>query len=168
MSRLLFSGYAYIEIQGPRVLLFNERCTHYVEYSVIGFEDKVIIRDYRQTGLQAIDFVLDTNDASHFPEDFNGLSRTHIYDMEGGQPMVIELRDGANRRPDYQLWIAVGIDQHIPLHDYELGLVSQMDEKQFAIIALFALEDEAHSSTPYLSLSADPPVRGRLASVASF
>lgn len=47
MSRLIFSGPAEIQIPSPKVLRFLDRQIEFVAYEVVGFEETLLLLDYR-------------------------------------------------------------------------------------------------------------------------
>lgn len=47
MSRLIFSGPAELQIPDPQVLRFLDRQVDFVAYEVAGFEESVLLLDYR-------------------------------------------------------------------------------------------------------------------------
>lgn len=132
MKTILFSDTLLIEIEGPKVLRFVERFSNCVEYSIPGFQkNKVILRDYRQNGLMAIDYVLATNDISRFPDYFNGRAFATIIDSSDDTPMIIELTEPTGNSSNYLLWIAVGLEE-IPVYEYLFGLVEPIGNYRHA------------------------------------
>jgi len=47
MSRLIFSGPAELQVPSPQVLRFLDRQVDFVAYEVAGFEENVLLLDYR-------------------------------------------------------------------------------------------------------------------------
>jgi hypothetical protein len=135
MSKLLFSGSIIITIQGERVLTLQKRHHNYAEYTLAEFDDQIVIYDYRDSGLKAIDHVLTTNNTSYFPNKFNGTAHLTMFDLTDNEPMIIELRDSF-QATTHLLWIAVGLDKQVPIYEYDVGLVQQMDDCHIALLAL--------------------------------
>lgn len=47
MSRLIFSGPAELQVPSPQVLRFLDRQVDFVAYEVVGFEESLLLLDYR-------------------------------------------------------------------------------------------------------------------------
>ena len=47
MSRLIFSGPAELQVPSPQVLRFLDRQVDFVAYEVVGFEESMLLLDYR-------------------------------------------------------------------------------------------------------------------------
>lgn len=139
MFELLFSGIVDVNIQGHHVLRFRKRDEDYVEYTIVGFGDQIVIYDYRKNGLNAIDLVLNTNQTYHFPYEFNESAQLNIFDSTDNNPLVIELRNTC-QIPTHLLWIAVGLDNKVPIYEYDVGLVQQIDDAHIALLALLNIE----------------------------
>jgi hypothetical protein len=135
MLKPIFSEPGYVYIQGPYVLRYINRFETYVEYQVLGFKKKVILRDYRSSGLSAIEHVLAYQDTSHFPDAFNGEAHITIYDLDYDHYLIIELKD-SYANPSFLLWIIIGFDGYVPAYAYDYSLVQKCSESEFALIAL--------------------------------
>ena len=142
MQKEVFSGSALVEIQGDFVLRFLERKSAYVAYRILGLDETILIHDYRQKGLQAIDDVMTSSDMTHFPSSFSGPAFVTIYDTDIEQPVLIVLQDTFDPRPDHTLYIAIGLPDGIPIYRYIFGRVQQIDEQHYALVGLFQPEDE--------------------------
>ena len=140
MQKVAFSSTALVEIQGDSVLRFINREPTYAEYWVLGFDNKILIRDYRINGLRAIDYVLESNDILNFPFDFNGLALVSINGFGNNKPVVIELKDAFNHHPGFKLWIVVGLSERIPFYPYEFSLINQMRDDKYALVAVYSVE----------------------------
>jgi hypothetical protein len=142
METVLFSDTLFVEIEGTKVLRLVERFSDCAEYTIHGFQDKAILRDYRRRGLRAIDYVLATTDINRFPEDFNGLAYATIIDSTDDIPMIIELTEPESDSSNYLLWIAVGIEPAIPIYEYLFGLVEPLDSHHYAFLGVAILDEE--------------------------
>lgn len=158
MAKLIFSGSIKVEVQGSRALRLRERHLDCVEYSVIGFDDQVIIYDFREAGLRAIDEILSSGNASDFPEAINRLAYLTMYDLEDNEPMIIELRDGS-LPVTHLLWIASGLEQEIPIYEYDVGLMQQIDEYRFAILMLLDIEHNGIQISAHSTSSSSPSTK---------
>jgi hypothetical protein len=141
---MIFSDTALVEIQGDLVLRFVgfvDREPTCAEYTVLGFDERVIIRDYRTSGLRAIDHALESRDASGFPNDFNGLAFVQITDLGNDGPVLIKIKDADTYRadPEFKLWIVVGLSEKIPFYPYLFSRVSQTEPNKYALVAIYQL-----------------------------
>lgn len=152
MSDLLFSDSGHVSIEGARVLRFLNRSDACVEYLVLGFAGKVILRDFRLAGLKAIDYVLSTQDTSYFSDDFNGRAHISVFDWTEEQPMVIKLEDTAFAHR-YLLLIMVGFDGYIPAYEFEVSVVQKTNDKEFALIAVAEIDQNEMTARTHSSPS---------------
>lgn len=145
MSDCIFSGVAQVTIQGERVLTFldfkKKKEEKYAEYNVIGFGDQIVIEDYRQSCLQALTQVLETGDKSSFAPQFNvpafvtietGPQGTFLIQLREPQEEVISL--------DHRLWIAVGIEDSIPVYQYVFQQIAPLKDDRYAFLSLYQRE----------------------------
>lgn len=118
MNTLIFSGAAHVQMQGKEVLQFLDVDETHAEYQLLGFQDHhVRVVDYRPGGLAAIQRVIETEDDSQFPEDFNFSSHVSILQLPTSN-LLIELTDTVDPNPVYMLWIAIGFSDSIPNYEY--------------------------------------------------
>ncbi len=134
MSKNDFADSAWVEIQGARALHFVGRKKKYAEYEVIGYSDQIILRDYRRSGLNAIDEVRTTGNADKFASQFNAPSLVKIPNLEA-HPLAIELFDTENADPAIRLWIAVGTTE-LPNYDFIHRRIVEFSDA-FALVALY-------------------------------
>lgn len=142
MKPVIFSDNLLVEIEGSYVLQFESFFSDYVEYSVIGFHEQVILRDYRSSGIAAINHVLISGDISRFPDGFNGQAHATIFDLTDHEPMIVELREPTSHFSHYLLWIVVGLGKEIPIYDYVFGLMQELDSESYAFVAIADLKDD--------------------------
>ena len=133
----LFSGPSHVDIQGERVLRFEEINQGFAQYSLIGYENgkQVKIIDYRDFGLKAMQSLLETGVLEDFAPKFNHPANTTI--VKTGDGLRIELRDTDVENPPYMLWISIGIDEEI-IPDYEF-LIREMQpySDNVALLSLY-------------------------------
>ena len=137
MGNQLFSGIAEVAIQGERVLRFVNSTQDRAVYEVIGFNDQnITIIDYRQAGLQAIQTLHQTGDLSAFAPIFNSVGRVELWETDEGG-MLIELSDSDEKLTEYVLWIAIGIEDSVPVYDYLVECIAPLEDDRYAFLALF-------------------------------
>jgi hypothetical protein len=152
-ERCIFSGVARVEIQGDRVLRFDDDLTpERARYSVIGFEETpVTIFDHRPAGLRAIKEVLATGDVDQFAPQFNVPSLVEVYSLPPSGLLIV-LREAEVTEPAYTLWIAIGIGDMIPVYDYVLEKMEPYGDERFALLALYRRPNQPEDSPlPVLS-----------------
>lgn len=137
-ERCIFSGVARVEIQGDRVLRFDDDLTpERARYSVIGFEETpVTIFDHRPAGLRAIEEVLATGDVDRFAPQFSIPSQVDVFSMDPPGLRIV-LHESKLVEPAYTLWIAIGIGDMIPVYDYVLEKMEPYGDERFALLALY-------------------------------
>ena len=137
MSDVIFIGPAQIEIQGDRVLRLMAPTNGYAEYQTIGFDAPIVlVRDYRPVGLRALDEVLETGDVDRFAPQFNAPAHVTISTPDSSQ-ILIELRQTDDRGLAHMLWIAIGIEEYVPVYDYVFEHIVPLDDERFALLALY-------------------------------
>lgn len=137
MIQHIFSGHVQVEIQGPKVLRLLQRTMQYAKYEVVGFEEKVAIQDSRVEGLQAIDYLEASGDATYFPDAFSSPAYAQIFSDENNV-LQIHLSDTNDGEPGHILWIAIGISDEIPFYDYEFQWIELIDPNTIGMITVFS------------------------------
>jgi hypothetical protein len=135
MVNSIFSGTAWIELQGDHALDFIG-LQDYAEYQVVGFENPIIVRDYRSIGLKAIAQVLETQQVNSFAPQFNAPAQVDISETSSCG-LLIELQDTDDPDPAHRLWIDIGIGDSIPAYDYVFDRLVPLGDNRFAFLALF-------------------------------
>lgn len=148
MNYFPFENTACVEIQGHRVLELVERWPAYAEYEVIGFHGTVIIHDFRPDSLAALDSVL-AGDSVDFGESFSTPAYVVITFPEP-QQIHIELHPTLDLRGTYTLWIAIGLEEYLPVLDYVFRKIEPFEDGGFAFIALY---QQSPSTNNYSSSS---------------
>lgn len=134
MSQCFFDDTAWVEIQGKRALRLVRREDKCAEYEVIGYSGQVVLKDYRDLGLQAIDEVHRTQKIDEFPYRFNAPASVKIPNLDSAQ-LLIELHNTTEVDPTNRLWIAIGIAE-LPIYDYIHKRIVPFDDS-FALVALY-------------------------------
>lgn len=136
MGKSIFTGTAWIEIQGKCVLRLLERHTDYSKYRIHGFQDPITIEDHRLTTRTALAGIMDYDrDVNEFAPQFNAPALVHIESDSTGTS--IQLQDTDDHDPQHRLWIAIGIQDSIPVYDYIFDRLVPMNKDNFAFVALY-------------------------------
>jgi len=146
MNKTIFSGTAQVEIQGDQVLRLVARGDQYAKYQVIGFDDPVTITDRRKNGLVAISRAIETKHLNEFASQFNAPAEISIKSNASG--IRINLRDTDDHAPVHKLWIAIGVQDRIPVYDYLFERLTPFGDTRFAFLALFARARAAKILSP--------------------
>lgn len=152
MANFIFSGSILIQVQGLKALRLQKRHYDCAEYTVLGFDDQVIIYDFRVEGLKAIDEVLNSHKTSDFPKAINKPAHLTMYDLTDDEPMIIELRE-TNQPVTHLLWIAIGLEQDIPIYEYDAGLVQWIDDERVALLMLLDIDHNGIQLPTHVSSS---------------
>lgn len=135
---------AEIAVQGDEALFFIDSSSNKAIYEVIGFDEpKIIIIDYREKGINAINSLLKTNNARDFAPVFNTPALVTLQEEEDGS-MLIELNEPLNDPIEKMLWIAIGIQDSIPIYEYFFERIAPLSDNTFAFIALFEIPNLEH------------------------
>ena len=154
----LFSGVASVSIQGERVLRFLNCTEDQAIYEIIGFEEApVIIIDFRRNGIVAIQELLETEDLHAFAPKFNYPAEVRIVNDDNGQ-VVIELRE-TNDKPTFILWIAIGLENSLPVYNYHYENIVPLAQKgRWGVVAVYQMSSaNPRSSRSDLALAVSSP-----------
>lgn len=146
MDKSIFSGPAQVAIQGDSVLSLISQGQDHAEYRVIGFDDPITIMDYRSSGLAAIAEVIARGKSDSFALRFN--TPAHVNIKSNSKGATIELKDTDDTAPNHMLWIAIGIQDSIPVYDYLFDRLVPLDNDRFGFLGLFRTVPER---TPVLA-----------------
>ncbi|MBE2224204.1 MAG: hypothetical protein IAF02_21880 [Anaerolineae bacterium] len=91
MSRLIFSGPAELQVPSPQVLRFLDRQVDFVAYEVVGFEESMLLLDYR-TSQQTLSGIRPGAALTAVSPSFQDPSHLEIWEF-GPNHMQIELHD---------------------------------------------------------------------------
>lgn len=158
MKKRIFTGDVQVEIQGHRVLRLSHQSPSYAEYEVIGFEGQIFLRDFRPSALDALDYLVKTNDERFIADALSQPAYALIWSDESDR-ILIELKDSDQEAPTFFLWVAVGLVDEIPAYDYQLEFYNFFDEHTFAFVSVFHITKTSHSEpSPFDSDAATPSV----------
>ncbi len=139
---------AEISIQGDRALRFVNCAQGRAVYDVIGFNNPAItIIDYRRCGLNAIHALLGGGDAENFASEFNLPARVELQNDHGN--ILIELNDPQDEQPGQMLWIAVGLQESIPVYEYLFESMAPLGNNAFSFVALFNIPFDNEKAKNY-------------------
>lgn len=136
---------ASVEIQGPRVLEILGRTDEYADFSVIGFDGSITLRDFRPDTLASL-LAFEQGKPNHdFADHFSKPAFVDLGVVERSS-MHIELRPPSHESLSYLLWIAVGLSDSIPALDFVVSAIRPFEDNLFALVALSELEADHASS----------------------
>ena len=139
MDTFEFSGTVRVEAQGPRVMTLAARHCDHAEYLVIGFHGTVTIHDFRPAALAALDAFAEDSVATDFAEAFSQPATADLTVQD--VCIIIRLYDLVQEDPDYLLWIAVGLENELPVLDYVVAKFEPLQADSLAIVALCRLAE---------------------------
>ena len=143
----LFEGAASVSIQGKRVLRFIDLTGYEAVYEIIGFEEvPVRLIDRRAEGIQAIQTLLETGEINDFASSFNAPAFVRIIQDNTGE-VIIELED-TSITSNFILWIAIGLDDTIPVYETLYENILPLENNTYAVISLYQFSS---SETPAAS-----------------
>lgn len=150
MDTFEFSGTVLVEAQGPRVMTLATRHCDHAEYLVIGFHGMVTIRDFRPAALAALDAFAEDSVATDFAEAFSQPATAALTVLD--ECILVDLYDPIQSEANYLLWIAVGVENELPVLDYVMAKFEPFQDDSLAIVALYRLaEADAPVDLPVLS-----------------
>lgn len=152
MARVIFAGPAHIEIQGPQVLTLIGIESEKAEYQVVGFKETVRIIDRRVKGLAAIRSIKQPGGLDRFAIQFNAPARITVV-KKSSKDITIELDETRSVSPKHILWIAIGIQDAIPVYHYVFDCLAALDDKRFAFLALFRGVPESNNALEMVALA---------------
>jgi hypothetical protein len=139
MSEKLFSGPSMISIQGEKVLKILNINGEYSEYQVFGFNNpQVRIKDFRKDLLNKAATVLESEHDYGFAKDFNSPAYIEITKNRNGcESLDIELYQPNEQYPQHMLWIAIGMENEIPIYDYVFMENNKLEKDKIAFISIY-------------------------------
>jgi hypothetical protein len=138
MKEPIFKGTAAVELQGPRALEFVSVSRKQAEFDIIGISNpKIRVIDLRPTVIESMEAILETKRVEELVNYFNRIARVTLYPEEEGQ-ITVQLEDTwAKKTPRHMLWIAIGIDEKIPIYKYKKIEIRQLENKKFALFSIY-------------------------------
>lgn len=139
-----FAQPAWIDFQGEEVFRPAEYYSDHVVFEILGFAGKIQVIDYRSSTVQALEAIKSKYlNGALFPQVFNVPAFVSIPQPDVS-PLEIELRATNHPYPTYMLWVAVGKETGVPLHDYVINRMNRWDEKRFAFLGLYHRPRESY------------------------
>lgn len=139
MDRFAFSGSVLVEAQGPRVLTLSARPRDHAEYQVIGFHGTVTIRDFRPAALAALDAYANGSQTTDFAAAFSQPAAAELAVHE--ECIRITFYDPDDEEPGYLMWLAVGLENELPVLDYVVAKFELLQDDSLAVVALCRLAE---------------------------
>jgi hypothetical protein len=138
MDKVVFNNTCSVRLQGDTALnLLSEDISSRAAYQVIGFTNpSITVFDYRTSSIRHLGEILATGNIAKFPSSFNRVASIRVLELSK-ESIVVELSDSSVKNPDYMLWLAIGINNPIPVYDYNYLLFDQMTEDKYALMAIY-------------------------------
>lgn len=135
--QVLFTLSSHIEIQGDQVFDLLEWDKNHATYRVVGFKAPIItIVDYRREIIQKLSESLKRNNLAPFAYEFSSTAQLEVAETETGN-LHIKLFPSQDKMPKHMLWIAIGIDDAIPVYSYLIREVQPINESKYALFSLY-------------------------------
>ena len=146
MKPKAFAQPTWITLQGDYVFNLLQRYPDHAEFALEGFGEDVLIYDYRQTTMDAVDALLAGElDDLDFAPQFNQPAFVTIGSFDI-LPLIVTLTETDNPDPDYRFWVAVGINNQVPVYDYCFTYILPYGQDQNAFLSLYQRPDQEFSS----------------------
>ena len=133
---ILYSVPANITIQGPRVLRLLDYQNDFALFDVVGFEEQIIIKDFRHNSIMAVIELEHNENDQNFAYEFMASAKVTI-EQRPDEAIFIILEDTNVTKPDYMLWIAIGLEDNLPLYDYLIEYIAPFAQNTFAVVSLY-------------------------------
>jgi len=136
----LFEGTVQVEVQGNKALICKDIDVSIVTLEVIGFEaPKILLIDQRDGVSQALENYFENGDPTHFLYLFNSPADISV-DENDDQDIVVKLLPPSSNDLLYTMWVAVGVEDHIPAYDYLHWQITPKSDLPHAIWSIYANE----------------------------
>jgi hypothetical protein len=136
MKKRLFAEPAAVLMHGSRVLDLLAVESDHISFSLIGFDNQVLIFDYRLRSIENLAYLLETGEAADFIKAFNSPAYTTV-DQIGGDSYEVLLLDTDEETPEFRLWMVVGLNDELPVYDYLFYDVRPYQEDRYAVFACY-------------------------------
>lgn len=138
MSRIIFSGITDVELQGEEVLQVVETNSDFIVFRLIGFSTPIVeIRDYREKSRVALDYALKTGDLKKFPYQFCVASNIIFLEKSNGDIEITMYEPEQINSQSHMLWIAIGIENQVPVYNYLYYLIDQLPSGLNAFLSIY-------------------------------
>jgi len=139
----LFSGDAAVYLQGDNALtisgLFNKyQDDEYAGFLLGGFKDPLVsISDHRKASVEALHYVMETEDVTQFSDVFCTPAHVELYLEEDGN-LSIELSETNDDGSKFALWMPIGMENSLPVYDYVFDhIIPGEDDEHFSGLFIF-------------------------------
>ena len=133
----------FVTIQGPRVLRLIESQNNFALFDVVGFENQVFIQDFRYNSIKATFDLEKNNNASKFAHKFNAPAHLTLKTQPDNTLLII-LEDTPIEQPENMLWIAIGLEDDLPLYNYLFEYILPFENDTLAIVAIYRRPSTAY------------------------
>lgn len=139
-ENVLYRGNVQIHLQGPRALLpIESHHADQVTYFIGSKKSKLLIRDFREKAIQAVQRNPDGIEGVDFTVAFNQPAYAEVaMDVLGEEPENVEihLRPARENEDSPVLWLGVKNDMLMPMLDIEWEILRPISAKKIAFTAM--------------------------------
>jgi len=151
MTETIFSGVAHIELQGDRALRLIDVYQDHADFEVIGFDEpRITLRDHRRVSLDALAKVLKAENVHLLALKLNTPAQANVQLQNSGD-IAIELHETQAQDPAHRLWVAIGIQDRIPVYDYVFRQIAPLGDGRFAFLGLYRRNGQQERALSTLS-----------------
>lgn len=134
-----FSENVHVYLHGEKALEFVAFDSGACLFRVNGFSQEILIEDRRNGIHKAVENYFSTHQAETFYKIFNRPAFMELIE-ERGDAIRILLEEPREADAELYLWIAVGIEDSIPLYSYVYWKYDAMGADHYAFLSLFTIE----------------------------
>lgn len=158
MSNVSFCENAHVYLHGEKALEFVASDSDACTFRVNGFSQEIIIKDRRKGIRKAVEAYFSTHQPELFYKIFNCPAFLELSEEPSGAVRIC-LREPQGSAPELYLWIAIGIENSIPVYPYVYWKHAAMGADRYAFLSLFTIEPEPRTAPEQVPAAAD--LRGR-------
>jgi len=137
MMNHIFEGTVQVDVQGSKALICKDIQQSTVILEIVGFEaPKVLLIDQRDGIRQALEDYFENGDPANFLDLFNAPADISVDENED-QDLVVKLLPPSSNQIIYTMWVAVGIEDHIPAYDYLHWQITPKSDLPHAIWSIY-------------------------------
>jgi hypothetical protein len=150
-ENILYRGNVQIHLQGPRALLpIESHNADQVTYFIGSKKSKLLIRDFREDAIQAVQHNPAGVEGMDFTAAFNQPAYAEVaMDVLGEEPENVEIHLRPAKEDDDipVLWLGVKNDMLMPMLDIEWEILRPISSKKIAFTAMVRFEKKEAVAT---------------------
>lgn len=137
MTTTLFSNPTWITVQGSKALKLTY-LGGWAEFAVVGFSGTVVLKDYRPHIQSALEQAIEVQQFDEFIAQFNTPAHVELIRNEVGTTNI-HLYPSTDIDPSHRLWIAIGLQDSVPVYDYIHFQLTPLNDSptSYACLALY-------------------------------